>query len=93
MRFTKLKSSNTQQYYIDEDKIAESVQKLAVFENMCEQFAQDMTVLPEKLEKLRTEGKDKTIAYKELVAQKLKDTTVLMFFKKHGIEIDLNAEN
>ena len=91
MRFTKLESSNTQQYYIDEDKIGESVQKLAIFENMCEEFAQDMAILSEKLEKLRSEGKDKTISYKELVAQKLKDTTVLMFFKKHGIEIDLKV--
>jgi len=66
----------------------ETTQKLAVFENMCGEFRKDMRSIPERLEKLRSQGKDKTVAYKELVAQKLINTNILMFFKKHGVYID-----
>ena len=88
LRFTKLESNKTDKYFVDENKIEEAVQKLAVFENMCEGFIKDMKNLPERLEKLRAERKDKTVAYKELVAQKLINTNILMFFKKHDIYID-----
>jgi 2-C-methyl-D-erythritol 2,4-cyclodiphosphate synthase len=75
----------------NENKIeneSETARKLAVFENMCGEFRKDMDNLPERLEKLRSNGKEKTVAYKELVAQKLINTNILMFFKKHGINID-----
>jgi len=85
MRFTKLKSNDMRKYFVDENQFDEAAQKLAVFENMCDEFTKDMNSLPERLEKLRGEGKEKTVAYKELVAQKLINTNILMFFKKHGI--------
>jgi hypothetical protein len=90
MRFTKLKQGEKDKYIIDggDDKIDEAVQKLAVFENMCENFVNDMAVLPARLEKLRADGKEKTVAYKELVTQKLINAQILMFFKKHGVDID-----
>jgi len=88
MRFTKLKSNDTNEYLIEENKIEEAIQKLAVFENMCDDFIKDIDSIPLCLEKLRAEGKEKTVAYKELVAKKLINTNILMFFKKHGIYID-----
>ena len=86
MRFTK--SNNADKYIVDDDKIDEAIQKLALFENMCDEFKKDMKNLPERLEKLRVQKKEKTVAYKELVAQKLINTNILMFFKRHGINID-----
>ena len=90
MRFTKLKSNGTDKYCVDDNKIEDAIHKLAVFENMCDEFIRDMTSIPERLEKLRAEKKDKTVAYRELVAQKLINTNILMFFKKHHIYIDEN---
>ena len=87
MRFTKLKQNEKDKYMIDENKTEEAIQKLAVFENMCENFKKDMEILPGRLEKLKTAGKEKTVAYRELVAQKLINTNILMFLKRHGIDI------
>ncbi|MCL1859471.1 MAG: hypothetical protein FWF92_09615 [Oscillospiraceae bacterium] len=89
MRFTK-KSEHNGKYFIEEDKIEEATQKLADFENMCEEFIKDMDNLPARLEKLRTEKKEKTVAYKELVAQKLINTNILIFFRRYGIYDYLN---
>jgi hypothetical protein len=90
MRFTRLKQNDNNKYFIDENKykIEDAVQKLAVFENMCEEFIKDMTDLPRRLEKMRSEGKEKTVAYRELVAQKLINTNIFMFFKRHGVHIN-----
>jgi len=87
MRFTKLKSDETNKYFVEENKIGDAVQKLAAFENMLDAFIKDMDGIPGQLAKLRKDGKDKTVAYKELVTQKLINTNILMFLKKHGINI------
>ena len=88
MRFTKIKSDDKNKYFVEENKIEEAVQKLAVFENMLDAFVKDTDDIPEQLAKLRKDGKDKTVAYKELVTKKLINTNILMFFKKHGININ-----
>jgi len=86
MRFTKLNSDG--KYITDENKIEEAIQKLAVFENMLDKFTEDMNKLPERLEKLKAAKKEKTVAYKELVTQKLINTNILMFFKRNGINLN-----
>ena len=88
MRFTKLKSDETNKYFVEENKIGDAVQKLAAFENMLDAFIKDMDGIPGQLAKLRKDGKDKTVAYKELVTQKLINTNILMFLKKHGIYVN-----
>ena len=60
--------------------------RLAKFEKAYLSLLESMSDIPEKLESLRKAGKEKTVTYKELVAQKLINNNILMFFEKHGIE-------
>ena len=83
-----LLQSNDNENNNDNGNKSETERKLAIYENMCEEFKKDMQTLPERLEKLRSQGKEKTVAYKELVTQKLINTNILMFFKKNGIYIE-----
>ena len=84
MRFTK-KSDDNEKYITDEDKIEEALQKLALFENMCEKYIEDKKNVGIRLEILKSEKKEKTVAYRELVAQKLINTQIDIFFRRNKI--------
>ena len=60
-------------------------ERLAKFEDAYRDLQNSISELPGKLETLRTQGKEKTVTYKELLAQKLINNSILQFFEKHGI--------
>ena len=60
-------------------------ERLAKFEAAYRDLQNSISELPGKLETLRSQGKEKTVTYKELLAQKLTNNSILMFFEKHGI--------
>jgi len=80
------KKNNDGKYYIDEADITEITQRLAAFENAYEDLLSSMMELPAKLEKLRAEGKEKTVTYREMVTQKLINNNIIMFFERNGIK-------
>jgi len=60
--------------------------RLEKFENAYQGLQDSMSDIPARLEALRSAGKEKTVTYKELVAQKLINNNILMFFERYGIE-------
>ena len=49
----------------------EAVARLAAFENMLEHMQQSVAAIPAELAALKAQGKEKTVRFRELAAQKL----------------------
>ena len=72
-------------YSVLDSDLSEVMRLLGVFEDAYEELIQHQTSIPSKLEELRLQGKEKTVTYKELMAQKLINNHVLTFFRQHGL--------
>ena len=70
----------------DEAYCGEAIQKLATFENMHAYLIKSQTSIPKELERLRMQGKSKTVTFKELLTQKLINESMLMLLSRYGIE-------
>ena len=70
---------------VDSDAREEAIQRLARFEDAYENLMESQMQIPKELEKLRAAGKEKTVRYKEMLAQKLINNNIINFFEKHGI--------
>lgn len=63
----------------------EVIDRLAKFESFYEEIEKNQITISEQLEVLRSEGKDKTVEYKELFTKKLVNNNVMAFFRYHGL--------
>ena len=63
-----------------------AIQRLGAFEDAYEALLSSQEQIPAELEALRSQGKEKTVRYKETVAQKLINNSIVMFFEKHGLK-------
>lgn len=68
---------------IDLQKAAES---LAKFEDFYESIINREATIPEELAKLRSEGKEKTLRFRELMGQKLLNTSCISLLKQFDIK-------
>jgi len=59
--------------------------RLAAFEAVYDEVADGLTSIPAELGRLRAEGKQKTVRYKELFSQKLMNDYLMALFERHGI--------
>jgi len=59
--------------------------RLSAFEAVYEELANSISTLPAELEKLKADGKEKTVRYKELFGQKLMNNYTVALFERHGI--------
>lgn len=63
----------------------EVIDRLAKFESFYEEIEKNQITISEQLEVLRSEGKDKTVEYKELFTKKLVNNNVMAFLRYHGL--------
>lgn len=85
-RLTRLEN---EQYRLEADvEIAEVIERLAKFEAFHEKMIASQSEIVEELAKLRAEGKEKTVQYRELFTKKLLTNNVLAFLRYHGIKED-----
>ena len=61
------------------------IRRLAAFEGAYNELADSMITIPVELEKLKAEGKEKTVRYRELFGQKLINSQIAALFERHGI--------
>ncbi|NLW92389.1 MAG: hypothetical protein GXY34_12425 [Syntrophomonadaceae bacterium] len=66
--------------------LGEAINRLAVFENIVEELMTSQKQISEDLEKLRGQGKEKSVRFKELMVKKLTNINTLILFKSYGIE-------
>jgi hypothetical protein len=64
----------------------EAITKLAKFENIYEDLIASQSQIPKELEKLRNEGKTKTVRFKELMVRKMTNANIINLFKTYGLE-------
>ena len=72
-------------YIVDNDKIDQAINKLAIFEDIYEELNAEQIEISKKLEVLRNEGKMKSLKFRELMTKKLTNSAVLTLFKNYGI--------
>ena len=64
----------------------EAIDKLGKFENFHEALLKRKQLLPEELQKLREQGKEKSVKFRELLAEKLTIENILILLKGQGIQ-------
>lgn len=64
---------------------AEAAQKLARFEDLCEQLEAQQEQLGAQLADLRAAGKEKTARFRELMGQKLVNASTIGLLKGSGL--------
>ncbi len=73
-------------FTVDDEDIQKAIQRLGMFEDAYEGLMKSQEQIPIVLEELRKQGKEKTLSFKETMAQKLINSNIIMFFKRHGIK-------
>lgn len=81
-RFTKQENG---QWTVDENKLSQAIEQLAKWEDLLFGLEQEQTALAEMLERLRSQGKTKTVQFKEGVAQKLVLGQVKLLLARYGL--------
>jgi len=71
-----------------ESGLPEILHRLASFEDVYDELASSMIMIPKELEKLKADGKEKTARYRELFGQKLINNQIRALFERHGIFFD-----
>jgi len=64
----------------------EAIDRLAKFENMYEDLVLKQNEIAREMEKLKLEDKTRTVKFKQLLANKLLNTNILITFKAFGLE-------
>lgn len=80
-------------YIVDENEIqhnadgysGEAISKLAKFENIYDDLLLKQSEISKELEKLRLEGKTHSVKFKQLLANKLTNSNILVLFKEYGL--------
>ena len=72
-------------YSVSDKNIKAAVQRLGEFEDAYDALMNSQEQIPKDLEILRAQGKEKTVRYKEMVAQKLINNSIAMFLERHGL--------
>ena len=73
-------------YSVPDERSKDTIQRLGEFEDAYEDLMNSQVQIPKDLEIMRTQGKEKTVSYKETIAQKLINNSIVMFFEKHGLK-------
>jgi hypothetical protein len=71
---------------VDEADLQDALNLLAKFEEAYEELATSQNSIPIELEKMKAAGKEKTVRYKEMFAQKLYNIQIAALFERHGIK-------
>jgi len=82
-RFTELKDGV---YIVSDKNLENAIQRLGTFEDAYEALLKNQEQIPKDLETLRAQGKEKTVTYKETMAQKLINNNIAMFFERFGLK-------
>ncbi len=81
-------------YMVDESVVehtadgyaGEAINRLAKFENMYEDLVASRKQIPGELEKLRSQGKEKSVTFKELMVKKMMNANIIDLFKMYGLD-------
>lgn len=80
-------------YVVDNSKVqhdvngysGDAVTKLAKFENIYDDLLSKQSEITKELEKLRLEGKTRTVKFKQLLANKMANSNIIILFETYGL--------
>ncbi len=68
------------------ENLEAAIERLAAFEDAYYELIEMQEKLTSELERLRGEGKEKTVKFREILGQKMMNLNAVMFFERHGIK-------
>jgi hypothetical protein len=85
---------NNEFYIVDDDKVncddngcsGEAITRLARFESIYDDLVVGQSKISEELEKLRNEGKTKSVRFRELMVKKMTNSNIIILFKTYGLQ-------
>ena len=85
---------NNEFYIVDDDKVScddngysgEAISRLARFENFYDDLLASQNKISKELEKLRNEGKTKSVRFRELMGKKMINSNIVILFKTYGLQ-------
>lgn len=72
--------------HVDNGYTGEAITRLAKFENIYEDLIASQNQIPKELEKLRNEGKTKSVRFRELMVTKMTNANIIDLFKRYGLK-------
>ena len=80
-------------YVVDSSKVepnihgysGEAIDKLARFENFYLDLLASQVAIPEEMEKLRQQGKTKSVRFRELMGEKMGKANLISLIKSYGL--------
>lgn len=63
----------------------EAITRLARFENFYTELLESQVKIPEEMEKLRGQGKTKSVRFRELMGEKMVKTNLISMIKTYGL--------
>ena len=63
----------------------EKEERLKAFEGMLLAVQNDLDATMKRMEQLRAQGKEKTVTYRQLIANKLQAQNILALYRLHGL--------
>jgi len=75
-----------QGYTLSHQDMEKAIQMLGQWEDALEELQRAQQQIPKDLEALRSSGKEKTVQYREMLAQKLINNNILLFIESHGLK-------
>lgn len=70
---------------VDPERLPEAVERLGRYEYFLQELKDESIAIGVELEKLRAEGKERTVHFRELMAKKLTDRALLLRLEEAGL--------
>ena len=91
IRLTKKLDSNS--FYAEDSEVqhgdkgymGKAIDKLAKYENIYDDLILKQSQISKELEKLRLEGKTKSVKFKQLLTNKITNNNILILFESYGL--------
>ena len=66
-------------------RLEEALARLAQLEDMMQDLAAQQEEIPRRLQELRSQGREKTVQFRELLAQKLVNQNLCLLMERYGL--------
>lgn len=75
-----------------EGDLQEAVDKLGRLEDLCQELPAQQQIIHEKMEALRSQGKEKSCQFRELMVQKLNNSVLMATLQARGLLDETHPE-
>ena len=70
---------------VPQEQLEEALARLAQLEDMMQDLAAQQEEIPRRLQELRSQGREKTVQFRELLPQKLVNQNLCLLMERYGL--------